>query len=61
MSQDDWNTEDLRRRLALAHTKLARHERLTGIVLGCLTFFAVMALGLILGHIADVPWLSHKR
>jgi hypothetical protein len=61
MNQDDWNTEELRRRLARAQAKLAKHERLTGIILGCLTFFAVVTLGLIFGHIADVPWLSHKR
>lgn len=60
MSKDTWDMDELRRRLAFAHAELARHERLTGIILGCLTFLAVMAAGLLIGHIAGVPWLSHR-
>lgn len=49
--------EELRRRLVLAQAELARRERLTAFILGGLTFFAVMAIGLLIGHIADAPLL----
>ncbi len=59
MDKDDQHSLDVLRRLASADAKLARHERLTGIVLLFLTFVATMALGLLVGHIAGVSWLSH--
>ncbi|HZH11782.1 MAG TPA: hypothetical protein VEZ24_15585 [Microvirga sp.] len=57
MYEDDRNVEELRRRLVLAQAELARRERLTAFILGGLTFFAVMAIGLLIGHIADAPLL----
>jgi hypothetical protein len=61
MRQDDLETREVSRKLSRSQAKLARHERLTGIVLGCLTFLAVMALGVVIGHLADLPLLSHGR
>ena len=59
MDKHDQHSLDMLRRLASADAKLAKHERLTGIVLFFLTFIAIMALGLLVAHIAGVPWLSH--
>jgi hypothetical protein len=59
MDKDDLRSLDVLRRLESADAKLARHEHLTGIVLFFLTLAATLALGLLVGHIAGVPWLSH--
>jgi hypothetical protein len=42
----------LRQRQAFARTKLTRHERLIGIILGFLTFLAVLTVGLLIGRVA---------
>lgn len=60
MDEDSRTNEEMRRGLALARAKLARQERWTGLVLGGLTFLAVVAVGLAIGHISGVPWLSHR-
>jgi hypothetical protein len=59
MDKEDQRSLDVLRRLESAHAKLARHERLTSIVLFFLTFVATLALGLLVAHIAGVSWLSH--
>ncbi|KLK93155.1 hypothetical protein AA309_10175 [Microvirga vignae] len=59
MTKYDWDTDDLRQRQAFARTKLTKHERLIGIILGFLTFLAVLAVGLLIGHVAGVPSLAH--
>ena len=59
MDKSDQNSREILRRLASADAKLAHHERLTRIVLFFLTFLATLGLGLLIGHIAGVPWLSH--
>jgi hypothetical protein len=46
-------------RLARTQAKLSRHEGWAGIILTILTFTVALALGLLIGHIAGVPWLSH--
>jgi predicted phosphoribosyltransferase len=55
---DSQDRDEALQRLARTQAKLSRHERRTGIVLAILTAAAVVALGLLIGHIAGVPWLS---
>ena len=52
MSKDDEDRRDALARMASVNAKLARHERLTGIILFLLTFLATLALGLAVAHIA---------
>jgi hypothetical protein len=59
MDETDQNADETLQRWQHAKTKLRHHERLTNIILGCLTFSSVLALGLLIGHIVGVPWLSH--
>lgn len=61
MIRSKHDDDEALRRLARANAKLGRHERLTNIILGCLTFAAGIALGLLIGHMAGVPWLSHGQ
>jgi hypothetical protein len=56
---DNRDREDTLQRLVRTQAKLSRHERRAGIILAILTFAAVLALGLLIGHVAGVPWLSH--
>jgi hypothetical protein len=55
MDEINQGRDETLRRLAQANAKISRHERLTNIILGWLTFAAVLALGLLIGHIAGVP------
>jgi hypothetical protein len=51
--------EKLLRQRARTDCHLARHEQQTLIALAGLTIVAGLLLGLVISHIADVPWLSH--
>jgi len=59
MNRFDQDGHGPRRKLATVNAKLARHERMTGVVLFLLTIVAVLTLGLVIGHIAGAPLLSH--
>ena len=59
MDRSDQNSREILRRLASADAKFAQHERLTRIILFFLTFLATLGLGLFIGHIVGVAWLSH--
>jgi Cu/Ag efflux pump CusA len=58
---DNRDRDEALQRLAHTQAKLSRHERWTGIILAILTVAAVVALGLLIGHVAGVPWLSHPH
>jgi hypothetical protein len=59
MNETDQDRDEALRRWAQANAKISRHARLTSIILGCLTFAAVLALGLLIGYIAGVPGSAH--
>jgi hypothetical protein len=40
--------------------EVARHVKRVGIILVALMILAVLALILVVGHILEVPWLSHS-
>ena len=41
--------------------EVARQVKRVGIILAVLMILAVVALVLIVGHILEIPWLSHSR
>jgi hypothetical protein len=53
--------EKLLRQRTLTDGHLARHERQTLLALAGLSMVVVLLLGLVIGHIAGVPWLSHSH
>jgi hypothetical protein len=60
MDRDDQNQRQAHNRVADTQKQLARHERLTAVSLLILSVIAVLALGLLIAHIAGVSWLTHK-
>jgi hypothetical protein len=52
--------EEAIKRLAATEAKLAGHARLTRTILFLLLAVAILVLGLLVGHISGVPWLSHS-
>jgi hypothetical protein len=53
--------EEAIKRLAATEAKLAHHARATRTVLFLLLLVAAFILGLLVGHISGVPWLSHQH
>jgi Cu/Ag efflux pump CusA len=58
---DNRDRDEALQKLAHTQAKLSRHERWTAIILAILTVAAVVALGLLIRHVAGLPWLSHPR
>ncbi|MBB4041699.1 hypothetical protein GGR34_003377 [Microvirga flocculans] len=61
MGQIDRQWREALTKIASTDAKLARHERLTRIVLFLLVFLAILILGLLIAHMAEGPFSLHLQ
>ena len=57
LDPDHWKKE----KIDAIQAKLNRQERTNGIILVLLILVCLVALGLLVSHIMDVPALAHRR